>query len=366
MESALAWLAKRWSFMEDVHIPIPLRLRRWFGLRFTLKSASYYGADGMVCTGRSVYLVSSVIQFNEIKQGQIMRHRNLETRVTWHMIAASADGQRVITGGYSVKTILDGDKARPRINLSILDVRHFRPLITYKGNNNIEAVAITPDGHYAFAATSEAEILMWPVARGAQPTILGQHLAEVHSLFNRGTGKRNPVTVRCLLPLPDNQRLVCGSDSGLVSVWDIENQQELILIELGCRSVRALKLLTDGAHIIAFSDYGIHYVNLNTGEIVRQIEHENWYRMFISNGVQEPDDRPAYQAISMTVTDCGQWGVYTEGQILQLYDLMQMEVLCQYVTETPIRKCAIVSNGSRIILITADNRTHILATTLPE
>jgi WD40 repeat protein len=132
------------------------------------------------------------------------------------------------------------------------------PLIrTLEDTGTVNAVAVTPDGRRAVAASGDGTLRLWDLDSGQT-----LHTLEGH------TRRVNAVALT-----PDGWRALSASEDGTLRLWDLDNGQTLRTLEGHTRAVNAVALTSDGWRAVSASGDGtLRLWDLDNGQTLREIK----------------------------------------------------------------------------------------------
>lgn len=107
-------------------------------------------------------------------------------------------------------------------------------------DDQLEALAMTPDGHFVFSSSADATVRRWNMSHP---------LTSPHIL----SGAQHTVT--CIAVAKASARIATGDLDGQIRVWDTNQLLKPPLILMNDAPVRAIAMSTDGEFLIAGDDY---------------------------------------------------------------------------------------------------------------
>jgi len=131
--------------------------------------------------------------------------------------------------------------------LKVWDIKNGKELRTLKNHTNeVNAVAVTPDGRYAISASGDRNLKVWDVESGEELRTLRGH-----------TGP-----VRAVVVTLDGRCTLSASDDMTLKVWDVESG-EIIASFSGEAYLSACAISPNGVTIVAGEASGrVHFLQL--------------------------------------------------------------------------------------------------------
>lgn len=156
-------------------------------------------------------------------------------------IAISANGHYLASGSHD-------QTAR------LWDLHSGALLQTYQGHSNlVTVVTFTADNHRLISGSGDNTIKLWDCKTGALTGTLTGHSG----------------WVLAIAPTPDGKTLVSGSADGSIKLWNLETQQERSTFNGHLGWVRSVALSTDGKLLVSGShDQTIKLWHLETGDLL--------------------------------------------------------------------------------------------------
>ena len=229
------------------------------------------------------YIVSAgddkTVRVWELSTGECIRVLQGHTDIIWS-VAVSADGRYIISGSYDgtirmweMERILS---ARPGdLHGANNSVRR-----TFRQDNEIFSVVITPDGRYVLSANGDDfdrregnAIRVWDTENGEQVRVI--------------TGHTNDVS--CIALTPDGSRVVSASLDGTVRLWNVADGRQLWSFDAHGDAAFAVTVTPDGRRVLSGgSDNNIRVLNIDNGAQQRILRghHANVYALAVT-----PDGR---------------------------------------------------------------------------
>lgn len=169
-------------------------------------------------------------------------------------LAISPDGRHAITGA---GTITSGTTKIPDHTIRVWDLETGTQIRVIHGHEqNVNAVALAPDGTRILSASKDSSIVVWDFATGAKVSTLLGHEG----------------SVTCLKVLSDGEHAISGSEDGTANLWDIATGRIIRTFAGHSNHVTALTLTTDEAHLVtASADKTIKIWNLGNGQPERTL-----------------------------------------------------------------------------------------------
>jgi WD40 repeat protein len=243
------------------------------------------------------------------------------------LIAVSADGQRVLAGGYASTvrlwdTATGGSReafparAPSRVislafmpqgaralatsgnNIELWDADAGKLLQTFEGHSSLQkGVAWSADGRRLVSASYDKTVRVWDTATGQTVTLLNEN-AEAIAISGNGdrivsadlgkqvaklwdsTGKLlrelpgDKVSITSLAFSADGTRIATGGSEGNVILWHAVGGERLVTLSAGSfKGITAVSFSPDGARVVAGDKNGGVYVwNATSGERLRTFE----------------------------------------------------------------------------------------------
>jgi len=133
---------------------------------------------------------------------------------------------------------------------------------TFKGHTDeVQAVAVTPDGQHIISGSDDYLVKVWSVATKSLVSTCAGHAGYV----------------RAVAAMPDGQRILSGGSDKTVRVWLLDGTLENTF-ELHANTVAALVALPDNQHALSGSeDNTVKLFNVNDGAILRTFKHHTFY-----------------------------------------------------------------------------------------
>jgi WD40 repeat protein/serine/threonine protein kinase len=209
--------------------------------------------------------------------------------------AISPDGRRIVSGG-DEKTI------------EVWDVQSGKEVMTLQGHRGtIWSLAFSPDGKQILSGSQDKTVKLWDAKTGVEVlTLRGHEDTGVYGYFSPD-GKRiisagdrdgkikvwnaingdelltiswtkERVKIWCVAFSPDSRRIVLGSVSGIIQVWDIETGALVFTIPGNDGFVYSLTYSPDGKFIASgLHDRGMIKIwDAQTGEAVKTLRGHDW------------------------------------------------------------------------------------------
>jgi WD40 repeat protein len=143
-------------------------------------------------------------------------------------LALMPDGHRVLSASYDQ-------------TLRLWDLETGATLHILKGHADVVwSVAVTPDGSRAVSGSKDRSLRVWDLASGAADRTLAGHTSEVYAVA---------VT-------PDGRHVVSGSRDGTLRVWELATGAMRRVLEADSSSVLSVAVAPDGRHAISGSEDG--------------------------------------------------------------------------------------------------------------
>ena len=192
-------------------------------------------------------------------------------------LAFLPDGKRVISG------VEENDRV-----FKLWDLKTGVELRTFSGHTNtICAVAVLQDGRRAVTASNDCTLKLWDLETGA----------EIRTLRGHRRGQQNLNNIEDVAILPDGQHAVsAGRGDHTLKLWDLETGAELRSFVGHTEGVSAVAVSKDGRRILSGSeDRTLKLWDLETGEELRTF---NGHTVDVSNVAFLPDGLRALSADS--------------------------------------------------------------------
>lgn len=127
-------------------------------------------------------------------------------------------------------------------------------------SDDVEAVALTPDGCYAVSASKDKTLKVWDLTMG-----IAVHTLKGHTDY-----------VNAVAITPDGRYAVSGSNDNTLKVWDLTTGTAVHTIEGHTGGVTAVALTPDGRYAVSASkDHTLKVWDLTTGRSVATFTGEN-------------------------------------------------------------------------------------------
>lgn len=181
-------------------------------------------------------------------------------------LAYAPDGKAVALAGTVALAAGDG-------NIELWDTAADKPIRTLKGHDDqVWAVAFSPDGTKLASASSDRSVRLWEVATGKQVLQMDGHKSWVQSLAFS----------------PDGKQLVTGSRDQSARLWDLESGKELRKLVTPESHVWAVAFSPDGrTAVVGGGDNKVRFWDTATGKTLRELEGHTqrvWGLAFTPNG----------------------------------------------------------------------------------
>jgi DNA-binding beta-propeller fold protein YncE len=162
----------------------------------------------------------------------------------------SADGKTVITGGQNDKFV------------RLLDAQSGKEVRTLLGHfgNQINCVALSPDGKYAASGDTNKELRVWDAASGG--------------LYRQFVGHTD--WVRGVHFMPDGKTLLSVSDDKTLRTWSLQNGNQLTSFNIHTKYVNGLSVSRDSTRAATCSeDFTVAVWDLKTMQEIRRFKHNS-------------------------------------------------------------------------------------------
>ena len=151
---------------------------------------------------------------------------------------------------------------------------------TFKGHtDDVNSVAVTPDGHHIISGADDKLVKVWSVATKSLVSTCAGHTAFVGAVAAMPDGQRflsggfddtvrvwllngthqntfrHTSIVKALVALPDNQHALSGSPDKTVKLFNVNDGAVLRTFKHHAEPVVSLALLPDGLRFVSGSDY---------------------------------------------------------------------------------------------------------------
>ena len=135
----------------------------------------------------------------------------------------------------------------------VIDIETGAVLKSLPGHQGgVSGVALAADGRHAYSASLDGTVKRWDLIAGLEV----------------GSYKVDGKWARRVFELPDPKRILTGSSTGVLQIWDIDNGAEVKHINAGPIWLSAMALAPDGRHAyIGTNDIAVW--NIETGQKVR-------------------------------------------------------------------------------------------------
>lgn len=200
-----------------------------------------------------------------------------------------------------------------------------KPIFTLIGHEDtVNAVAVTPDSHFAISASSDCTLKVWDLQTGQEVRTLRGHENSV-----------NTVTVST-----DGCQAISGSTDSTLKIWDLQTGQEVRTINLPIsessshyapKGVNAVAVTPDGRQAISASGDELKVLDLNTGKELHTLTGHDEEVQFVKI---TPD---SCQAISASEN------------YLKIWDLQTGKEVRTFEVDLNFCMCAITHDGCHAI-----------------
>jgi WD40 repeat protein len=164
--------------------------------------------------------------------------------------------------------ILNEPSIQRRINLAFRLRQPFQHKQELGPVDFVHSLAFSPDGKRVATGGSAANMSVWNIENG-------QNVFSVKSPF-RQSGIMSSLTV--VAYAPHGQRIVSGARDGKVNVWNAGTGDLLNSLDGGCSYIEAVAFSKDSKRIVSGSDGKIKIWDANTGALIRSIQVESYVR----------------------------------------------------------------------------------------
>jgi WD40 repeat protein len=176
-------------------------------------------------------------------------------------VAALPDGVHFVVGlGDGLDNDEDEDEVSYEVRLYNVDGTRVH---TFTGHtNDVNAVAVTPDGQHIISGSDDNLVKVWSVA--------------TKSLVSTCAGHTNSVCT--VAAMADGQRILSGGYDATVRVWLLDGTHQNTFSELHNDLLTALVALPDNQHALSASDdKTVKLFNVNDGSVLRTFKHHGWH-----------------------------------------------------------------------------------------
>ena len=249
-----------------------------------------------------------------------------------NLTAISNDGTICAVNSYRYDYRNPEDFKLTNRKISFLQLRRINTneiLLNIDDENQINAIAISPDNKIVVAGDVNNTITLWDINSG-----------EIIYLLKSWYGAINCVTFS-----PDGQFLASGGDDTTVKLWDISNGSEVRTLKGHNKSVKSIVFAPEGHTIASIYDDGKAVIwDLNTGRILHTLENTNTPGG-ISSIAFSPDGK------TIAVANRKEYNI-------KLWDVASKRKICNFISKD-LPATNIIFNLDGTILASGDKYGHL-------
>ena len=119
----------------------------------------------------------------------------------------------------------------------VWDLHTGKTVSSWKTTGNVRALAVTPDGSKVLCGSSSYDVEIWDVETGRQLAVLDNNEGAIYAFA---------IT-------PDGRYVICADDGGGISIWDLNRGQQVNRFNAHDSLISSLKLTADGRRLISGS-----------------------------------------------------------------------------------------------------------------
>jgi WD40 repeat protein len=251
-------------------------------------------------------------------------------------VAVTPDGRRIVTGGQDGWLMIwDGVSGRRLLERDA----HTRPIMPgdvpdSPWSRRIHSVGVTPDGRWAITGGEDGKAKLWDAVSGRQLLELDAHFARVQSVA----------------VAPDGQRIVTGGWDKTARLWDAVSGDQLLVLKGHTGAVTSVAVAPAAQRIITGEDGTARVWDAITGNELLKLEGHTGPIWFVA---LTPDGQRI-----VTGGDDG---------TARLWDATSGRELLTLKGHTgPIRSIAVTADGRRLITGSVDGMVKIWEAAPPE
>ena len=249
-------------------------------------------------------------------------------------IAMTPDGKKLVSGSDD-KTIIAWDISTGKPTLYLKEPGH---------SKGVKSVAITPDGKKIVSGSDDKTIKVWDINTGKLEL----------SIEEPGGHSKG---IKSVAITPDGKKIVSGSDDKTIKVWDINTGKlELSIEEPGGHSkgIKSVAITPDGKKIVSGSDdKTIKVWDINTGKLELSIEEPNGHSEGVKSVAITPDGKKIISGGDDETIKV--WNINTG----------KLELSFEQPADYPTEVCTgSISDGDRSCSDDYSNRIYSMATAL--
>ncbi|UCD99371.1 MAG: DUF4062 domain-containing protein [Chloroflexota bacterium] len=194
----------------------------------------------------------------------------------------------------------------------------------------IDSVVVSPDSRKIFTASRATQVYSWDLETGQEMDPVWEAGGMVHAITTSNDGR-----YVYIVPIKDTT----------IRVWDLSDETELYSFE-DLTSAEVLKVSGDGKRLGCAGETGIQVWDLEHGRNL--FEHSG--RFYRIGDIDLTPDGSRMVSVSHNVSD----------MIVRVWDIDKRIELANYSVDAPLSKCAISSDGRKIIAGEHSGVIHIL------
>ena len=199
--------------------------------------------------------------------------------------------------------------------------------LTAEYRDFLNAVVITPDGHYAFVASSDKTIKVWDLETRTQVARLKGHNDQIFGLALT----------------PDGKRLVSGSSDGFEKIWDVDRLVEIVSKKVHEGTIEALTISPDGRFVVSASnDKTLKVWDLSNDNFTTLRGHTDR----VTSVIITPDARLAFSG--------------SDDRTVKIWDLHTQDILTSLDVDARTKALAVTPDGEIFIAGDEPGNVHFL------
>ncbi|HEX7333758.1 MAG TPA: NB-ARC domain-containing protein [Pyrinomonadaceae bacterium] len=210
----------------------------------------------------------------------------------------------------------------------VWDLHTGKMVSSWKTSGNVRALAATPDGSKVLCGSSSYDIEIWDAETGRRLAVLDNEEGAVYAFA---------IT-------PDGRYVICGDDGGGISIWDLNRGQQVNRFNAHDSVISSLQITADGRRLISGSYDG----TIKVWDL--EIDKTVWQPVYVFAGHSR-------EVLGIASTADGQLIVSSsEDQTLKLWNLSHCGIMHETAEghSSPVDAVSFIDDGKHAFSVSTD------------